>query len=339
MAIVYKRVPMFGYADRQFQTADKWEGRGYDLLGKREIYGIALHRALGTLLGTDGWFGRPDVASLTDYGIGVAAIDGSRSGHIYKWNDPEGYRSGWASGPVSAPYGDGLLFVNKYGINAVNRFICSIEISGNQTTPVDEFALNELVHFIAWHADQKEISYKDFPIYHKTGMSFLFYHDEFTWGTGKRCPFEAVKALIGEIIKRVKAMLQKYQETTVAGPIVTPPKPAPVEPVKEFHSPKPVRELALLDPTNEDNVAALQVVNGVEFRAVFDEVEAIRQTHQKRYAIDGPLSDTNVIIGHDIPKGGRAYAMYAFKNSAGTRYLYLSNHARVLEDDFKRIKD
>ncbi|MGI8548118.1 MAG: hypothetical protein ACR2M1_12440, partial [Gemmatimonadaceae bacterium] len=217
---VFGRVPMFGYADRQFVTKNKAEGDGWDNLGQRDVLGIVLHRMLGSLTGTDQFFGMPGVGALTDYGMGVAAQDGNLAGYIYQWNDPYGYRAGWASGPVSSPYGDGALFVAKYGINAVNKRLVSIETSGFEDTPIDAFAWGELVHFVAWWADQKHIAWDVFPLNPATGFSFLLWHQELTRGTGKLCPFNALMSRTNELIAAVQALLKQYQ---VAATTVTPP--------------------------------------------------------------------------------------------------------------------
>ena len=114
MAIVYGRVPKPAIVDKQGTTAGKPAGRGWDNLGKHNFKGFALHRMWGTLAGTDSHFGNPSVGALTDYGLGSANIDGAAlDGRIHQYNDPYGYRSPWASGPVSAPYGDGLAYVKE----------------------------------------------------------------------------------------------------------------------------------------------------------------------------------------------------------------------------------
>lgn len=414
MALQFGKVPQFGYIERPII---KPEGKGWNNLGKRDILGVVLHRMLGSLWGTDSYFRFDYVNALTDYGIGVAATDGTaNAGVILKWNDPWGYRSGWASGPVSAPYGDGATFVAKYGINAVNRRLVSLEISGNQTTPIDNDSFAEIVHFIAFHADQAGISWQEFPYYKVTGMSFLFYHDEFCFGSGKRCPFEVVKSLINTIVAAVKSVLRRYQETAVSVPtdpilvddtglkvgawvvfdgvynvrraytvadtyngqpnvtsqtkegmkakiingpnindnytwwdveipgvgtghvigdgmtVTTAPAPAP-EPEKMWKSPAPVKELALADP---DTFGDLTLANGTKFRPVFDTMEAVRQGKQRRFAVDGENVD---VIGPDYKPGDRFEALCRFTNDQGTEYLYLSNHARVYFNDFKRVKD
>lgn len=164
---------------------------------------------------------------------------------------------------------------------------------------------------------------------------------ESNFDPGATSPFQYLKDNTSRLIADVKAMLKRYQEGTVAGPIVTPtPTPIPV-PAPVWSPPKPVMELALLNP---DDAPFFTTVNGVEFEAIFDEVTPLRVVLQKQYAIDGPASDTNKVIGPDLKPGERVTANYRFKNSKGTEYLYLSNHARVEagsrdNPNFKRVAD
>ncbi len=216
MAITFGKVPMFSYTDRYIH--EKAQGFGWDNLGQRDVKWVTLHRMVGKLWGTDGWFRNPEVSSITDFGIGNAVTSGSANdGLILRWNDPLGIRSGWASGPVSQPYGDGLASVNKYGINGVNRFGVSIEGDGTDE-PFSENAWKGLVRFIAYWADYAKVPYTNFPLNPNTGFSFIIFHEEFTYGTGKRCPFPWMKGEIGRLITDVAAYMKKYQEATVPEP-------------------------------------------------------------------------------------------------------------------------
>jgi hypothetical protein len=218
-------VPHPGFLDRPIY---KPEGQGWDNLGKRTPKFVVLHRMIGSLWGTDGYFREPGVNALTDYGVGVAAQDGAaQAGVIIRWNDPEGTRSGWASGPVNGAYGDGLAIVNKYGINAVNRDGVSIEISGMQSTPLDAVAEQEVAALMAYWWDRMKIPHTSAPINPATGISAVIWHQEFTLGTGKECPFAVVMARTQALIDRAKAIMKGYQEGTVAPPVPTTPKPEP----------------------------------------------------------------------------------------------------------------
>src|SRR5690606_4812132 len=98
------------------------------------------HSMVGTLSGTDAWFRRRDVASLTPWGIGCAS-DGALDGVIYRWMDYHAFTDvqPWSSGPANYPYyGDGPAFIRKYGVAGVNGFAQAIELSdgGNIRNPV-----------------------------------------------------------------------------------------------------------------------------------------------------------------------------------------------------------
>lgn len=333
MALTFGKVPHPGYLDIRHEMADKPEGVGWSNLGKRTPKHIALHRMWGTLTGTRYHFGNPSVASLTDYGIGVEEIDGKQAGHIHLYNDPYGYRSGWASGPVSAPYGDGLKFVQKFGITAVNRDCVSVEISGYDTTPIDDFAWGELVHLLAYLADRLEVPHSSLPLNPHTGINLFIWHEEFTYGTGKKCPFTYVKENTNRLYQDVAAFLKPYQEGTVTGPAVEPPTPEPA-PVKTWSDPKPVKELALVDPSDQDAVDALRVVNGVEFVFVNDRVRAIQDTKRLQYAYEGAK-----VIGPDLKAGEEFDVLWFFKAGDGHHYYYTPWHSRIRADHVKRIQD
>jgi hypothetical protein len=222
MTITFGRVPHPAYQDRPIKKAP---GVGQDNLGKRSVKGVSWHRILGSLWGTDGFFRDPSVKALTDYGVGVAAQDGAgNDGVILRWNDPLGYQSGWASGTYSAAhaYGDGAAFVDKYGVNAINRDRASIEISGFQNTPLSEKSRQAIAELTAYWADQYHIPWDQFPIAPQDGFSFVVWHEEFGPDLGqKKCPFQVVKDETPALIERTRAILKTHQ---TAG---TSPQPEP----------------------------------------------------------------------------------------------------------------
>jgi hypothetical protein len=218
----FGHVPMPTYHSRPIYKPD---GAGQNNLGKRSVKGVVWHRILGSLNGTDTYFRRSDVNALTDYGVGVLTTDGKTfDGVIYQWNDPRGYQSGWASGPVSGAYGDGLAFVEKYGVNAVNRDQVSIEISGHQKTPLSEPSRDAIAALTAYYADQYGIPWDVFPIAPQDGFSFVRWHQEFTRGTGKLCPFDVVIAETNDLIERTRAILKKHQTANVTEPVTPDPE-------------------------------------------------------------------------------------------------------------------
>lgn len=221
--ITFGRVPIYGFEDRFI--ASKREGFGWNNLGPRQIKFVTLHRMVGTLRGTDSYFRNPAISSYTDFGISTSLSDpGLTPGTIYLWNYPNGSRAPWASGPVSAPYGDGKAIVDKYGINAVNRDGISLEIGGTNE-PIDDATWREIVWFVAYWADQCKVPYTNFPLNPATGISFVVWHNEFTNGTGKQCPFMWMRNQTGRLIQDVKVMLQHYQTSATTQPPVTSHEP------------------------------------------------------------------------------------------------------------------
>lgn len=238
MAPTFGRVPIYGYVDRFIK--EKREGFGWNDLGPRDIKFVTLHRMVGTLSGTDGYFRLPHISSYTDFGLSTKLSDPHLTpGTIYLWNYPDGRRAPWASGPVSAPYGDGKAIVEKYGINAVNRDGISLEIGGHNE-PIDDASWKEIVWFIAYWADQTKVPWTSFPINPATGISFVIWHNEFTNGTGKQCPFMWLRDNTPRLIDDVRAMLKQYQEGSASEP--TPePEPEPAVRTVDFLVPMMIR--------------------------------------------------------------------------------------------------
>jgi hypothetical protein len=333
MAITFGNVPIFGHTDRYI--ANKREGFGWDNLGKRNPKFITLHRMVGTLTGTDGWFRRSDVSSITDYGVGIRAVDGDKAGHIYRWNDPTGYRSGWSSGPVSAPFGDGAAIVARYGVNAVNRDGISLEISGTNQ-PIDAFSWGEIVHFCAWWIDWMKIPYTALPKNPHTGINVLIWHREFTIGTGKLCPFTWMVNNTDRLYTDIAAFLKPYQEGSAPAP--TPqPEPAPTPPPAPkplYAAPAPIAKLAALGEQDHDTAKALVIDGITNFTYVNDRVRAIRSTGRyQRASTDALRTGPNINAGEEFD------VLWHFVDTAGVPWYVTSYWTRVLANDTERIKD
>jgi hypothetical protein len=245
--VIFGRVPLPPMEIRDIPSRDN---TAWDDLGQRTVRAICWHRSLGSHQGNDQFFRQQANAqqtrqgALTDYGIGVAAQDGNAlAGVIYRWNDPKGRRSPWANGPVSGAYGDGAKFVDRYGINTVNRDCTSVEVSGFQTTPLDEKSRQALCALTAYWADQYGVSWETFPLIPSEGnRSFVIWHQEFTIGTGKECPFQVVIDETNALIERTRAILKQHQ--VVADPTPAPkpkpePKPTPAPQPGDDHPPLP----------------------------------------------------------------------------------------------------
>ena len=221
--LVFGSFPHPGFQDRLI--TNKPEGVGWNNLGVRRPYSITLHRIIGNLWGTDAYFRDPSVPALTDYGIGVEAEDGKQNaGTILRWCDPTGYVTPWASGPVSSPYGDGLCLLTYFGYyDAANKNAVSIEISGYQDTPIDNFSFGELAKLCAYWADQIGVPYDGLTDFFLTGCSGFVHHQEYTIGTGKECPFAVVMGRTDELITCVHDLLLPYQTGGEAQPAPIPP--------------------------------------------------------------------------------------------------------------------
>lgn len=332
MAITFHRVPKPEYVDKTYISKNKIEGVGWDNLGQRKPKFIALHRMLGSLNSTEDFFAPPNSPHLTDFAIGVAAQDGkARAGEIDQYNDPLGYKSGWASGRVSKPYGDGLAIVNKYGINAVNRDGISIEISGYQKTPIDDEAWAALVHFCAYWVDFMEIPFDSLPLNPHTGINAFIWHQEFTIGTGKECPFEEVMRRTHELYQDTATFLKPYQ--TGGGVIISLPV-EPEVPKPNYAKPLPIAELTQYRDSDRDIVTALVTREADQFIFVADRVEAVQDTPRLQYAaMSAPQ------VGPVLRKGEKFDVTWMVKAADGNWFYVTDWWTRIRVDHTKRILD
>jgi|SRR5262245_16665181 len=220
--LVFGNVKHPAFDDRLIPDAQNY---AWDNLGQRRVYGVALHTMVGGLWGTDTFF-RQGVKSpgLTDYGIGDVSDGEGNDGRIFRWNDPLGKphpgvspnRWPWASGPCNGLEEDGPAFVKKYGANAVNGYLVSIERSDGGRPDVQPSAkyLDSVCKLIAYWADQAKIPWNSFPINPTTGLTFVYGHYEFST---KSCP-AGVRPFIGQIIETVIGFLKAAQVQSTPEP-------------------------------------------------------------------------------------------------------------------------
>jgi hypothetical protein len=221
--------------------------RRWDSLGQRRAIGVCQHSMIGTLWGTDGFF-RQNTA-LTDYGIG-GSTDKGFDGVIIRWNDPIGAahtvrmdaknnylssggtarkvsanRSGWANGGSDGLEGDGVAYVRKLGVSAINRDLVSIERSdgGNQNTAMSQKQFDSICLLTAHWFDFARVPWDMFPLNPSVDLVTHMLHLEFAT---KNCPFPPVTSRINEIQDRIRAIL-KAAQTLGGSPTV------PVPPVQE----------------------------------------------------------------------------------------------------------
>lgn len=279
----------------------------WDDLGPRTIRGVVWHRMEGSLWGTDAYFrtgGENGGAARarTDYGIGVLLTDGTaNAGKILRWTDPRGKMSPWANGRLSAPYGDGLAFYKRWGVTGINRDLVSIEISGQGKTALDPQARLAIAALTAYWADQYKVPWDVFPQVPGEGRSFVIWHQEFTKGTGKLCPYEVVISETDALVAQAKSILRQYQTQVAPTPTVT-PQPIPAE-----------KLVALAD--------AGQIVRA--------EPRAIPATEQ---AVLYQYADTRSQVITSLPpvlKGDTVTPKYAVVGSDGRLWYVLDNWARV----------
>jgi hypothetical protein len=217
------------------------------------------------------------------------------------WNDPRGTRSPWANGRVSAPYGDGLAFVNRYGVAAVNRDATAIEISGFETTALDDAARDAIAGITAYWADQAQIPWDQFPTVPREARSFVIWHQEFTIGTGKKCPFATVMNETSALIERTRGVMKKYQ--TGAAPPAPPTYAAPKLP------PWLAEDLERGAPIDH-------VLNGLTYYACLRPYEAVRAANR----LQGPDIKAPK-VGPRLDVRERFAGMYTVRASDGRTFV------------------
>lgn len=335
MTLTFGSFPHPGFSDRLI--TNKPEGVGWNNLGKRKPYSITLHRMIGSLWGTDAYFRDPTVAALTDYGIGCAAMDGAdNAGVILRWTDPRGYVTPWASGPVSSPYGDGLCLINFFGYyDAANKNAVSIEISGNQTTPIDDFTYGELSKLCAYWADQMAVPHDSLTETPQTHCSGFTWHEEYTYGTGKECPFDVVKGFTNQLINDTGVLLAPYQ----TGGSQPEPSPEPEPPDENANDEEEERYPAGMSEQLASRLYASVTVNGVTLGYDYD--HAIECRHWlNRYKATVPSGKdytygTWPFLVEAIHRGsgnvaftwsdGHVYEVPSDRQSAATKEAFASN--------------
>jgi len=218
--VTFGRVPRpANYQDRALPTE---LNTAWDDLGPRTIKAVCLHRMIGTLTGTDAYFrGDARQKARTDFGIGL--------GKVYQWTPLAGRVAPWANGPATDVEGDGIAFVKRYGVGAVNRDVASVEIAGNYETAVPAPDLDRIVETVAWIVDgAARVPWDRWPN-NNDGLHMLLGHFEFG---PKECPGSVVRALYPTIIARVRDRLKQYQGGDA-------PAPQPQTPTKASKVPLP----------------------------------------------------------------------------------------------------
>lgn len=146
-----------------------------------------VHTMLGSLWGTDAYFRRADVAASTNFGIG-GSLEPDHDGYIIGWVRIGGMLIPWASGPWNYPgYGDGLKYVDKWGVYGINAYAESIELSGQVGTPVTVRQWRSLVWLIAaiLHAADRTAADVSAQMWNE-------HHREFCTPAYKDCPWPRV---------------------------------------------------------------------------------------------------------------------------------------------------
>jgi hypothetical protein len=305
VAITFGKVPHPPFEDRYIPDS---QTSAWNDLGPRRALGVCQHSMVGSLIGTDKWF-RDGVPSpthkakgLTDYGIG-GSTDGPLDGVIWRWNDPTGRRSGWASGGSDGLEGDGPAFVAKLGVDAINRDLVSIERSdgGDIATPMSPRQFESICQLSAYWFDQAKVPWDSFPVNPHYGIVTHMLHKEFAT---KDCPFPAVYDRINEIQDRIRAILKQYQESAGYAPVVGLP----------------------FDHLTETGWHDL---NGVDVYLIKATVECIKRAIPRAYASGTAAQTADAVAVRDV------IPIFAtFKSGDGVQWFLMEDGSRIRASSF-----
>jgi hypothetical protein len=212
-----------------------FQNTAFDRLGNRNIVGTCTHRMVGSLPGTDGYFAG-GARALTDIGIGHPLDGAAYDGKIIQWIPKSQQIAPWANGPADDLEGDGVAFVQKFGVNAVNRDLKSVELSDHGNTNAPYGLIETPKHFkahvayIAYIFDQAEVPWDSFPVNPEYGIVTYLEHWEFG---PKECPFPPVRNQTEFTQQHVRALLKMHQTGVGTTPTPVPP-PGPVTPDKPY---------------------------------------------------------------------------------------------------------
>src|SRR6478609_3235367 len=311
VSIVYGNVPYPDVYVSHFPTSSPWIGSGAPAV----LEAVVWHRMVGTWAGSNSWGQAGNFA--TAYGVSVKATDGT-GGKIYEWIARNNGLYGESSGPVNAPYGDGLALVNKVGVSSVNRTTKAIEISGNYDTPLDAEAKHAVAALTAYFADQKHIPWNQFPAIPGENRSFVVWHQEITIGTGKVCPGQVVMDATPEMIQMTAAIMKQYQETGGTAPAPDPkPEPAPTPKPSKYATP-------IIYPWLESEDGKVHKVGSTRVLPLTVTYTATRST--PRYQTGNKKGSK---IGPNIAKGTQFEANRVFRSADGVTFVMTRYGARV----------
>jgi len=189
---------------------NKIPGVGIEALRmKRDPRFSVVHSMIGYLMGSESHFKLLDTQGLTDFGIGSKDYKHGFA-EIRQWCDPFGTIVPWASGPASAPFGDGLRVVQKWGAAGVNRYGVSIETEdqGDINNPMTGPGWSSLCWLLAAIHDNW---------LNQTADTFDLncHHNEFTGGKAvgaKDCPFPRIYNHTTDYQDAVKAIMRHFNE-------------------------------------------------------------------------------------------------------------------------------
>lgn len=207
------KVPYPPYRDKPINPHNKvGNGANYGLLKPN---GASVdHSMYGFLNSTDAYFRLRSVGSLTPWGIGGSADGPQYDGVIFRWMDYYAYQNiqPWSSGPWNPNgYGDGLAFVQKYGVAGINGVAQAIETSdgGAQQAPMSPKQWKSLIWLKAAIAHRGGLTSDTY----RQMLAFM-HHREFTKPSYKDCPFPRIYNYTSQYLGAVVQLMRFFEGKT-----------------------------------------------------------------------------------------------------------------------------
>lgn len=211
--VVFGRVPKPPIVE--LICAKAGPGHGYYEVSPRSNVGVCEHITDGH--GSIEWYhdffsvgGERADDALVDFIIG-------RDGRIGMLNDPWGTRAPWANGNTAGLEGDGPAFIAKFGVDAVNTRLISIEHEGFAAEDWTGAQWNAAVNLDAWLYDQMHVRHDSFPIHQDYRVDVHLLHSYFTNKGGNgldECPGRYLKNHLESFESAVRGILAAHQITT-----------------------------------------------------------------------------------------------------------------------------
>jgi hypothetical protein len=234
MPNIYGRVPHPPFIDLPVSKPDhNGSASGYIRVRPRHNVGVVNHETQGR--GAGQWYrdffscpgGERCANALVDYFI-------DRQGTIFRFNDPEGTRAGWANGGgATLPgglEGDGPAFWASFGAEGVDQKLVSIEFEKTDAENYTDAQILSGGLLNAWVHDRDRQDWESYPFVPRYGCVTSLAHFEIGTTNCGKDELDDISRLQAVARGEMKKWQTMSDGPSVALPPDVPPQPAPALP-------------------------------------------------------------------------------------------------------------